>query len=36
MNCDTLGLPWILFALGTSVMVMFILGTRTFRSRVVT
>jgi ABC-2 type transport system permease protein len=32
----TLGLSWILFALGTSVIVMFILGTRTFRSRVVT
>ena len=32
----TLPLPWILFALGTSVLVMFILGTRTFRARVVT
>ncbi len=32
----TLGLQWILFALGTSVIVMFILGTRTFLRRVVT
>ncbi len=31
----TLGLPWILVALGISVVVMFVLGTRTFRKRVV-
>ncbi len=32
----TLGLPWILLALGVSVIVMFLLGARTFRKRVVT
>jgi ABC-2 type transport system permease protein len=32
----TLGLYWILFALGASVFVMFVLGVRTFRKRVVT
>lgn len=32
----TLGLPWILAALGTSVVIMFLLGTRTFSKRVVT
>ena len=31
----TLGLPWILIALGASVTITFILGTRTFRKRVV-
>ena len=32
----TLGLRWILLALGSSVIVMFVLGTRTFYKRVVT
>ncbi len=32
----TLGLAWILFALGVSVLAMFFLGTRTFRRRVIT
>ena len=32
----TLDLGWILFALGASVIVMFLLGTRTFYKRVVT
>ncbi len=32
----TLGLPWILAALGASVIIMFLLGTRTFSKRVVT
>ncbi len=32
----TLGLGWILFALGVSVIAMFFLGTRTFRGRVIT
>jgi ABC-2 type transport system permease protein len=32
----TLGLPWILFALGASVIVMFLIGRRTFHKRVVT
>lgn len=32
----TLGLPWILTALGASVVVMFLIGTRTFSKRVVT
>lgn len=35
-NFPTLNLTWILIALGTSVVVMFVLGTRTFRKRVVT
>lgn len=32
----TLGLPWILFALGASVVILFVLGTKTFFRRVVT
>jgi hypothetical protein len=32
----TLGLPWILLALGASVVVMFLIGRRTFHKRVVT
>ncbi|MBV9765896.1 MAG: ABC transporter permease [Acidobacteriaceae bacterium] len=35
-NFPTLGLAWILFALGLSVLLVFVMGTRTFLRRVVT
>lgn len=35
-NFPTLGLPWILLALGLSVLLVFVMGTRTFNRRVVT
>jgi hypothetical protein len=35
-NFPTLGIGWILLLLGVSVVTMFVLGTRTFMSRVVT